>query len=208
MYVLPLFALLSRSIDRRKLALEHLDIKCRGDPQRMAIRYYFNSQASASITISDLVAYILKTLIQHRALSTTTSKLAPIMAKPDARPSNEEVLSLVCEEIKSYDRLYLVLDALDESPSDMSTRLRRFVVDNLPPNVSLLCTSRRIQNIMDAATTAEQVIALSSHLGDMETYIASFFLDSSSEFCQLVARTQDVDQSTLTSRVLERARGM
>lgn len=158
--------------------------------------------------MSELVAYILKSLLQHRALSITTKSLTPIMVKPGARPSDDEIMALVREEIRSYHRVYLVLDALDESPGEMPTKIRRFVVENLPENVSLLCTSRRIQSIMHAATLGEQVLDLKSHVEDMRTYIDSFFLDASDDFCRLVARTGDVDQALLTSKVLERARGM
>lgn len=175
----------------------------------MTIRYHFNYQASAAMTMPKLVAYILKTLIQHRALSATTQILVSVMAKPGARPSDDEILSLVCTEIRSYDRVYLVLDALDESPGNISTAIRSFIVNSLPENVSLLCTSRRIQRIMDAVTPAERFIDLTSHIEDMEKYIDAVFSDpGAGEFREVVSRTKDVDQDVLRLKVLERAQGM
>jgi ATP/maltotriose-dependent transcriptional regulator MalT len=156
--------------------------------------------------MSNLFAYILKQLLLHRALSTTTEKLLPYQRKPPARPSETEILSLLCDEIKTYDRVYVVLDALDESRNDIAIKVHHSLIHDLPDNVSLLCTSRRIPEIMKTFA-GDQLFDITAHNEDLRKYVKAFFEDTPG-LCDLVARTNEVDQETVASKVLERARGM
>jgi ATP/maltotriose-dependent transcriptional regulator MalT len=158
------------------------------------------------MTMPNLFTYILKQLLLHRALSTTTGKLLPYQRKPPARPSEAEILSLLCEEIKTYDRVYVVLDALDESRNDIAIKVRYSLIHDLPDNVSLLCTSRRIPEI-EKTFAGDQLFDITANNEDMRKYVEAFFEDTTG-LCDLVARTHEVDQETITSKVLERARGM
>lgn len=172
------------------------------------------------MTLPKLVAFMLKQLVLHRALTTTTEKLLPIVGKPDTQLADEDILTLLSNEIGSYDQVYLVLDALDESPGDMSSLICPYILANFPPNLSLLCTSRRIQAIIDTFTDIRvQVLDLSTQIqardDDMRMYVDTFFsegLDPTKSFRNLIARAKyqgkQLDKETLTVRVLERARGM
>ena len=154
----------------------------------------------------NLLAYILKQLLLHRALSTTMEKLLPYQRKPPVRPSEAEILSLLCDEIKTYDRVYVVLDALDESHNDITIKVRHFLIHDLPDNVSLLCTSRPIPEIRNIFAD-DQLFDITAHNEDLRKYVKAFFEDNP-RLCNLIARTNEVDQETVTSKVLEKARGM
>jgi ATP/maltotriose-dependent transcriptional regulator MalT len=158
------------------------------------------------MAMPNLFIYILKQLLLHRALSTTTGKLLLYQRKPPARPSEAEILLLLCEEIKTYDRVYVVLDALDESRNDIAIKVRHSLIHDLPDNISLLCTSRRIPEI-EKTFAGDQLFDITANNEDMRKYVEAFFEDTTG-LCDLVARTHEVDQETITSKVLERARGM
>ena len=115
-------------------------------------------------------------------------------------------MSLLCDEIKTYDRVYVVLDALDESHNDISIKVRHSLIHDLPDNVSLLCTSRRIPEIMNTFA-GDQLFDITAQNKDLRKYVEAFFEDTPG-LCDLVKRTNGVDQETVTSKVLEKARGM
>ena len=103
-------------------------------------RLHFHYPSSRELTVTDLACFILSLLVRRRALKTTIDTLGPYHRHGQSRPSLELVIALLCDEIKTYDRIYLILDALG---------LRDFLVKKLPEHISILCTSSRHENIMN-----------------------------------------------------------
>jgi hypothetical protein len=184
----------------------HLVQLCIEDPKKIAIRFHFNHKDSINMTIPKLVTFLLKEVLHRRGLEQTVTKLKSYEQNPGARPRDSEVLELLQQELRTYDRAYIILDAVDESPKDMWSRLRHYLVENLPVNTFLVCTSRPLHEIM---TTFEDDprFDISAGREDMEKYITSFFEEHDS-LRRLVERTKDLDEVTVQSTVIERAGSM
>lgn len=190
----------------RTVVLRYLDETYIADPQRIAIRFHFNYQASSSMTIHRLFSYMLKQLVLHRALASTTERLGLYRRKHPARPSEADILALLSAEIQTYDRVYIVLDALDESPGTMSLNLRQSLIQYLPDSASLLCTSRRMPDIM-ATFATDRLFDITAHNEDLMKFIGSVF-DESSRLRAVIQRSEGLDEEKLASIVLEKAKGM
>lgn len=164
--------------------------------------------------MSRLVLFIFTNLLRHRSLSATTSELLEFKVKL-VQPPRDKIQALLRNEIESYDRVYLVLDALDESPGDLSTQICRFAL-SLPGNTRILCTSRRIPTIMKTFSGDQvHILDLATQKkprdDDVRMYVDSFFSDdedSAHSLRDLVERTNNLNRAIITSKVLDRACGM
>ena len=150
---------------------------------------------SRELTVTDLACFILSLLVRRRALKTTIDTLGPYHRHGQSRPSLELVIALLCDEIKTYDRIYLILDALG---------LRDFLVKKLPEHISILCTSRRHENIMNTFRD-DKTIDITAHLEDLITYIAARF-DSNSLLGRLSERS--IGKVAVIDKIVERSGGM
>ena len=116
----------------------------------------------------------------------------------------ELVVALLCDEIKTYDRIYLILDALDETSEDLGLSLLDFLVKKLPEHISILCTSRRHENIMNTFQD-DETIDITAHLEDLISYIAARF-DSNSLLGRLWERS--LGKVAFIDKIVERSGGM
>jgi hypothetical protein len=190
----------------RTTVIKYLD-KFLADPEYITIRFHFHYQSSKDMILPQLMEFILKQLLYHRALSSTTEKLLRYRAKPPSRPNESEILTLLQEEIRTYTRVFLVLDALDESPGEMGMSIRHFILSNLPDNVSLLCTSRDIPEIT-RSFDGEMRIDINAHDSDLRVYLHSY-LQSAPKLRTLMARVVPaLNEKAISSKVLKKAHGM
>jgi hypothetical protein len=102
--------------------------------------------------------------------------------------------------------VFLVLDALDESPNEIGSSIRRYLVENLPENVSLLCTSRDIPDITNSFLDDRRLDIIAPD-SDLQTYIESY-LESKPKLQRLLARASDLTQELLVSKVIRKGNGM
>ena len=153
--------------------------------------------------MTDVAFFILSLLVRRRALKTTIDRLGPYHMNGQSLPSLELVISLLCAEIETYERVYLVLDALDETSEDLGTSIRDFLVTKLPEHLSFLCTSRRHENIMNTFQD-DETIDITAHTEDLKTYIAAKF-DSKPLLGKL---SGTIGKDAVIRKVIEKSGGM
>lgn len=88
------------------------------------------------------------------------SMLRQVYKRPNpSRPGVDELEKIFCSSIESYDKVFLMLDALDESPEEndirynMLNRLERLV--HSAQNISIFTTSREIPALQEAMKSPE-----------------------------------------------------
>lgn len=65
---------------------------------------------------------------------------------PRSRPSLDEISRILQTEVERYEKVYFVIDALDECSAETRTTLLRHI-SALPPTVSLMVTSRLLNSV-------------------------------------------------------------
>lgn len=134
------------------------------------------------------------------------AKLARFHEKKESLPPVETVIQLSLAEINTYDRVYLVLDALDETSKDVNTKIRDYLTRTFPSQLSILCTSRAIPNIVQTFAS-DEFIDVIAHNDDIWKYIRQVF-QQSTQLCDVVSLLKDIDENRVGITVVEKARGM
>jgi hypothetical protein len=110
---------------------------------------YFNYNEHASQTTENLISSLLVQLVQRHPLVSgeVISSFRSHRARL-SRPSTEEYLKLLRQELRRFTKTYFVIDALDECPT-RNRRREKFVseLQRLQPGVRLLFTSRPLRDI-------------------------------------------------------------
>jgi hypothetical protein len=139
---------------------------------------YFNYKEKAIQTMVNLVASLLKQLVQTQ--SVIPSKLRSLYEQHigrNTRPTLVECSELLHVELTAYSKAFIIVDALDEC--DESSGSRRDLIAQLlrlPPNISLMITSRDVPSIQHKL----------------------------SHFCRLEVRANDADVRTYLERRIKR----
>lgn len=114
---------------------------------------YVYCNYKAEQTIEDLVASLLKQLLQGRdRLHKFVAKLHQVHARKGTRPSVDEVLEAIEAVVREYQRVFILIDALDECAPAVRSRLLQVVAAMQAhlghQSVSLFATSRLVPEIM------------------------------------------------------------
>ena len=113
---------------------------------------YCNYKAQESQTTTDLVAAILKQLVQERPLfGEPVAALHKQHANRRTRPSLNELLTALDSVSSCYSKVYIVLDGLDECSDSDGTRsklLAKFRSLQINTDISLMATSRFVPKVM------------------------------------------------------------
>ena len=139
---------------------------------------YCNYKEKAIQTTVNLVASLLKQLAQTQ--SGIPSKLRSLYEQHigrNTRPTLVECSELLHAELTAYSKAFIIVDALDECDETSGTR-RDLITQllRLPPNISLMITSRNVPSIQHKL----------------------------SHFCRLEVRASDADVRTYLERRIER----
>ena len=126
--------------------------------------------------------------------------------KKRSLPNVETIIQLSIDEINTYDRVYLVLDALDETPEDVNTRIRDYLTSTFPSQLSILFTSRPIPSIAETFKGDKRIDVIVQN-DDIWKYIREAF-EQSTQLRNVASRLKDIDEKGVGTRVVERARGM
>jgi hypothetical protein len=86
----------------------------------------------------------------------------------------ELVIALLCDEVRTCECIYLVLNALDETSEDLGPSLHDFLVTKLPEHLSILCTLHCHENIVNTFQD-DEMIDITAHMEDLITYIVAKF---------------------------------
>lgn len=117
--------------------------------ETVAVTYiYCHYKEHTKQTISELVASLLKQLVQNRSVTSDQVKefYQDYRVNRKIRPGLRDLMKMLQSEIGTYSQTYIVVDALDEclerDRGDLITTLRL-----LSGNVSLMVTSRPLPSI-------------------------------------------------------------
>jgi hypothetical protein len=142
----------------RTIVLEHLDKTYMGRDSFTVIPLYFSIWTSGDATLASIALFLLFELMSRRALKSNIDGLRSCSSNDEVdRTWQDTVISLLRAEIETYERVYLVLDALDETSEDLGPSLRDFLVTKLPEHLSILCASRPHENIMNTFRDDETI---------------------------------------------------
>ncbi|KAF3289933.1 hypothetical protein TWF970_003676 [Orbilia oligospora] len=122
------------------------------DPSIGIAFIYFDFKGSAALEVEDLFSDLLKQLGDTRAgsLPKHFKKLFDDH-KNSGRPPLREIIDALCAVVKTYSRVFIVLDALDEyqNQKERSVFLGKLFDMNEDHGINIYATSRRIHDIQN-----------------------------------------------------------
>lgn len=123
-----------------------------------------------------------------------------------SEPRPDELVKILLASIRSYSKVYLLIDALDECPEDGETRqsvlerIERLTQD--APNLKVLTTSRELPAIRESMTALGSIpmcLATSAVNADIRIYVANQ-LSGDRSFGKFKKQTLDLIESTIASK--------
>ncbi|KAF3128506.1 hypothetical protein TWF594_011559 [Orbilia oligospora] len=122
------------------------------DPSIGIAFIYFDFKGSAALEVEDLFSDLLKQLGDTRAgsLPKHFKKLFDDY-KDSGRPPLKEIIDALCAVVRTYSRVFIVLDALDEyqNQKERSLFLGKLFEMNEDQGINIYATSRRIHDIQN-----------------------------------------------------------
>ena len=136
-------------IHSRSIVLNHLQALSEENDSVATTFIYCNYKKQAEQTVSNLVASLLKQIIQgRRAISDNIKSFFERHQRQEARPTLDQLTDALISEIQTYYKVFVVVDALDECCEDDATRAMLLeVLRSLPRQVNLMVTSRNLPSI-------------------------------------------------------------
>jgi len=184
---------------------------------RLESRYLSSTDALAFVycsykdRVSQTLAALVSSLVQQIArccasLPEPVHELYNQHQSRNTRPTVSEYLNLLRDLVIMFPRTYLVIDALDECQESDETRSKftRLLLD-LPANVYLLCTSRKLGDISDLFCSAA-CLEIAGSNSDVELFLTGQILRSKRlrSFCE----TSPSLERTILDKVIVNAKGM
>lgn len=145
--------------------------------QNACVSYLFcNYKGTAELTVSDLLAAVLKQLLRSRPdISNTITDMCGFCSARDTKPSFSQVVATVQIVCTSYNTVYIIVDALDECDNTNGTRdlliqeLLSLQKDDAT-DVRLMFTSRFIPDITQAFGSSPTLEVKASE-EDVESFV-------------------------------------
>lgn len=126
--------------------VEHLHMKNKKDTLVLCIFCDYNSAVAQ--TLSNIISGLLKQVIQAcKYLTTSIESFYDQRHSNRTYPSSGDLIALLTEELKLYDHVYIILDALDELESNGCQEELVNVLRALGNQIYLLVTSRNLYAI-------------------------------------------------------------
>lgn len=159
------------TLQSRAIAVDHLQKLSKGKDVAVAC-VFCNYKERSTQSLEELVASILKQIIQNRSLASANIKaFCEEFRDKQRRPRLTDLIDALRSEIQMYTKVFFVLDALDECLEDYQGRL----IDNLESissTVYLMVTSRPLDLIKQRFQGACH-LDISAMDGDVQEYIGS-----------------------------------
>ena len=162
---------------------------------------YCNYKEQAEQTVSSLAASLLKQMVQDRdAISDNVKSLYKRHHRRSTRPTLDRLTNVLISEIKTYSKVFVVVDALDECREDDATRARLLeVLRSLPGNVNLMVTSRNLPSIARDFGGTKRL-----HIRAKDDDIRAYIEDRIAFGPQCLKNLQEV----IVNKIVENAKGM
>ena len=175
---------------------------------KVGIAYiYCDYKAKEKQTVESLLASLLHQLLLHRPIYLDRIvNLYKSHSSNQNRPSISDYSKLLQSSVQSYQKVYFVIDALDECSEANGTRKGLLAeLQKLNPAVNILITSRHIPSIERLLQDAAQIEIQASE-EDIKNYVENR-ISSSERIAAYVKKSPDL-QRRILQNVSEKARGM
>jgi Cdc6-like AAA superfamily ATPase len=173
----------------------------------MGVAYlYCNYKRQAEQTAPDLVAAIIKQLVQDRpSIAQSLSGLYQQHLVKKTRPTLEDLSTVLKSVVTNYSTVYVVLDALDECPEQNRTRSQLLgILRDLQQRTGLrlMATSRHIPDIAEEFENSPLIEVRASDLD-----LKRFVMGNVNRFAKFVRLSSDL-QELVQNKIVETADGM
>jgi hypothetical protein len=123
--------------------VNHLQTLSAEDDSVATTFIYCNYKEQAQQTVSNLVASLLRQIVQgRRAISDDVKSFFERHRRQTSRPTLDQLKDVLISEIRTRSKVLIIVDALDECREDDTTRaLLLEVLRSLPRQVNLMVTS-------------------------------------------------------------------
>lgn len=168
---------------------------------------YCDYKAKEKQTLENLIASLLHQLLLHRPLyHGRLVSLYKSHSSNRGRPSISDYAQLLQSSVQSYDKVYFIIDALDECSEANGTRKDLLAeVQKLKPAVNTMITSRDIPSIERLLQDAARV-EVKANDEDIKNYVEDR-ISSSERIAAYVKKSPDL-QGRILKNVSEKASGM
>ena len=117
--------------------------------ETLILYLYLSHKETREQSLTNLLGSLLKQLIQHKGqISKTIRDLYMDGKRKEVRPTAEKIYSLFKQELAAFSKVYITVDALDESTEDT----RKILIDHLlgisSGQTSLLWTARSLGDMI------------------------------------------------------------
>ena len=181
--------------------MDHLQKTFRDDPKVAISCIYCNYKEQAEQTVVNLVASLLKQIVQDS--NTTLDNLKPLYTRHNTqrtRPTVGELTMVLESEVRTHSKVFVVVDALDECCEEDGTRATLLnVLESLAGNVSLMVTSRDLPSIA-REFEGKKRLTISANDEDIKAYIKGRIA--------LAPRHLKNLQDTIVTKMIESVQGM
>jgi hypothetical protein len=168
---------------------------------------YCNYNQQTTQTTHELLSSVLKQVVQHRLRPSEHIKVLRAKYKSKAaKPSLDEIIQALEEEIKGYAVVFLILDALDELTEANGNRAKLLsALESLPPQFRLLVTSRDVGGIGDSFKWDKKIV-IRAATEDLKAYVESRLL-TETRLIRLLKGNATLSEE-IVRKVAENAEGM
>jgi ankyrin repeat protein len=123
------------------MVVEHLQ---KSNPTTPVLCLYFEYKASKTIRPSQMIGSLLKQLIQFKGsvVSQEINEVYKKAVRTNSAPTEAEITMVFRNAVQKFDRVYVVVDALDESTSECRDLVETVLLGMVSDKLKLLTTSR------------------------------------------------------------------
>ncbi|KAK0472466.1 hypothetical protein IW261DRAFT_1570822 [Armillaria novae-zelandiae] len=186
------------------ITIDHLRMLV-NQKETLVLSIFCDYQSTTTQTVVDILCSLMKQLIQDSGLSIPITSLYSQCLRDQTRPSLHDLTKILSQEFESLQRVYIVLDALDEFIDDNGGREELLgLIKSLGPNIHLLVTSRDITTI-GSLFQEDTRLNIRATDEDINTYIAAKL--SRGRFSRHVRGRDDLREAILAG-IAGKAKGM
>src|SRR3984957_2262191 len=188
-------------IHSRSIVVNHLHTLSVENDSVATTFIYCNYKEQAEQTVPNLVASLLRQIVQgRRAISDDVKSFFERHRRETSRPTLDQLTNVLISEIQTHSKVFIVVDALDECREDDATRARLLkVLRSLPRQVNLMVSSRNLLSIGRDFEGAKR-LHIRAKDDDMKLYIESRIALGPRHLKNL--------QEAIVHKIVENAKGM
>ncbi|XXH04213.1 hypothetical protein Hte_010627 [Hypoxylon texense] len=191
------------------IIIEHLREKVGGNEKNGLAYLYCDYRQRQDQKAWALLGNLWTQLFRGRGPSTTEvdEVLGEVLARPDSTPTRSHIINRIRDEITNgnMERVYIVIDALDECSDENERNLFIDSLHSLQPLVNVLITSRST-HFDNGEFNSVRSVRFTPSTEDMSSYIRSRIRESK-KLTSYIERRRELEEE-IQRIVIERANGM